>query len=326
MKYSIILPTYNREKTINNAILSVINQTYKDYELIIVDDGSTDGTAKLIDNYEKKYANIHVVHNAENMGVSKCRNIGIQLAQGEYILFLDDDDVFTEDALQYITDNSTSNEDLIVFGLFDYLPSKDLCDRTLQRSIIRDFIIPEHINIHNKSIYFLEVFIINKCFKKDLILENNITFDEYRRNWEDHIFVIRYLKHCSTVRLLHKCLYRYGNIPLTNHISQTFYPLMAHNFIKAYQDVYALYHDDYDFDQADVNTRYYSDMNRLLSKIEKACPKSEFEVLLRELIQSDVFKKWINASKLTRLSDRMIRYAYNTQRINLLRLIYQLKK
>ncbi|MBR4881344.1 MAG: glycosyltransferase, partial [Clostridia bacterium] len=91
MKFSVIIPVYNKADTISASIDSVISQTEKDFELIIVDDGSSDN----IDEVLSKYKNIHVI-TQENGGVSVARNSGIMAAQGDYICFLDADDLWTE--------------------------------------------------------------------------------------------------------------------------------------------------------------------------------------------------------------------------------------
>lgn len=92
MKVSIILPAYNSEKFVEKAILSVTNQIYNDWELIIVDDGSTDGTATICDRYASFYSNINVCH-IQHQGVSIARNKGLSLCRGDYIAFLDADDI-----------------------------------------------------------------------------------------------------------------------------------------------------------------------------------------------------------------------------------------
>ena len=95
---SVIIPTYNRETTLKRAILSVIHQTYTDWELIIVDDGSTDGTEALVRSFISE--KIHYIKSEVNQGVCKTRNIGIKHAKGEYIALLDSDDEWVADKLE----------------------------------------------------------------------------------------------------------------------------------------------------------------------------------------------------------------------------------
>jgi teichuronic acid biosynthesis glycosyltransferase TuaG len=96
---SVIMPAYNAEKTINKAIDSVISQTYKNLELIVINDKSTDLTGEILKSYEKKDSRIHVLNNDINSGVSYSRNRGIEYARGKYIAFLDSDDIWQKDKI-----------------------------------------------------------------------------------------------------------------------------------------------------------------------------------------------------------------------------------
>lgn len=108
MKYSIIIPAYNCEKTIEKCIDSVLNQTYQNYELIIVNDGSTDKTANIIKGYKEKHSNVIVINNT-NHGVSYSRNIGVKNSTGDYITFLDADDYYEIDCLSVINNYLKKN-------------------------------------------------------------------------------------------------------------------------------------------------------------------------------------------------------------------------
>lgn len=93
IKISIIIPVYNVEKYIEECLISVLNQTMKEIEIICINDGSTDNSLKILNNYKNKNENIRIV-NQENSGLSNARNVGLSLAKGEYIFFLDSDDFF----------------------------------------------------------------------------------------------------------------------------------------------------------------------------------------------------------------------------------------
>lgn len=96
---SIIVPIYNVEQYIPKCIESILAQTYRDFELILVDDGSPDNCGKICDEYAKQDSRVHVIHQ-ENKGVSAARNAGISLAKGEYIMLVDSDDFITENMLE----------------------------------------------------------------------------------------------------------------------------------------------------------------------------------------------------------------------------------
>ena len=102
-KFSIIIPVYNVEEYLVECMSSVLNQTYKDYEVILVNDGSTDSSPQICDEYSKKYSFISVKHQT-NKGLSEARNTGIHISTGEYIVFLDSDDFLKKEALKVLSE------------------------------------------------------------------------------------------------------------------------------------------------------------------------------------------------------------------------------
>ena len=95
-KVSFIIPVYNVEKYLKKCIKSVLDQSYKNIEVLLIDDGSTDGSPKICDDYAKKDSRIKVFHK-ENEGLSATRNLGVKLSTGKYITFIDSDDTISED-------------------------------------------------------------------------------------------------------------------------------------------------------------------------------------------------------------------------------------
>ncbi len=146
---SVIIPTYNRAAVLQRAIESVINQTYKDWEMIIVDDGGNDNTKDLVSEYQSKYSNIYYFK-SPNMGASVARNIGIGLSKGEYIAFLDSDDFWTPGRLYsvykkilednnpnklYITDFRSQNNENTLFKT-KYLESENFTQILLSHNFL----------------------------------------------------------------------------------------------------------------------------------------------------------------------------------------------
>lgn len=115
---SVIIPAYNVENFINRCVDSVINQTYKNIQVIIIDDGSTDKTGRIIDEYAKIYVGIEVIHQ-ENQGVMMARKKGLLAAKGEYVVFVDADDWIDKDMINYMRKKAQENDADIVFsGLY----------------------------------------------------------------------------------------------------------------------------------------------------------------------------------------------------------------
>ena len=117
-KVSVIIPTYNAEKYLEECLNSVLNQTHKDVELVIINDGSLDGTREILDNYAQVHENIAVIH-TENGGVSRARNIGLNHAMGDYIMFLDADDLLVANAIEILLGDLKENNADIAAGLMD---------------------------------------------------------------------------------------------------------------------------------------------------------------------------------------------------------------
>ena len=124
-KISIIIPIYNSEKYLTHCLDSILKQTYQDFEVILVNDGSTDNSAKICDNYTITDARFKVIHK-QNQGVSIARNTGISYAKGEYISFIDSDDWIENDYLKNMINVADSSSDIIISGA--------ICDYTDKQS------------------------------------------------------------------------------------------------------------------------------------------------------------------------------------------------
>lgn len=115
IKYSFIVPVYNTEKYLKKCLDSLINQTYKDFEIIVVNDGSTDKSSSIISKYQKKYKNIIVI-DKENEGLSMARNRGVQKSSGKYIIFVDSDDYVSNRLLEEV-DKKIDDSDILRFQI-----------------------------------------------------------------------------------------------------------------------------------------------------------------------------------------------------------------
>lgn len=123
-RVSVIMPSYNKEKYIAKSIASILNQTYKDFELLIIDDVSTDSSVDIIQSFDDK--RIRFYQNKQNVGMAANRNIGIEKAEGEFIALLDADDLSTEDRLEKEVRFLDSRPDIdVVFGAFDEIDEYD---------------------------------------------------------------------------------------------------------------------------------------------------------------------------------------------------------
>lgn len=207
---SIIVPVYNSEKYIENLLNDIIKQSFSDFEVIIINDGSQDGSQVILDQYARKDRRIHPIE-VKNSGVSKARNLGLSLAKGKYIRFVDADDRLEADSLQYLMEVAEKDEELdLIIGSFQSIPEVNLYygehaingKQTLEQMSL-DFL----FNI--RSFYYGVVW--NKLYKREIIQKYNIKFNEKMTWCEDYIFNLDYFEYCKWFYFLpvNKQIYNY---------------------------------------------------------------------------------------------------------------------
>ena len=179
IKFSIIVPVYNVEKYLNQCVDSVLGQSYKEFELILVNDGSSDGSSKICDSYEQADNRVRVIHK-ENGGLSSARNAGIILANGEYVIFLDSDDYWDDlgalNDIAAITDKT--NVDVIIFGYKKRYDSTGKIDLPPGFPMLEDGKTKAEILslLISHSIYKASA--CDKVVRRDLIIRNDLFFEE----------------------------------------------------------------------------------------------------------------------------------------------------
>ena len=178
--FSIIVPVYKTEKYLDKCILSILKQSYKDFELILVDDGSPDNCPIICDEYKKKDKRIKVLHK-ENGGVSSARNAGLTVAEGEYIWFIDSDDYIETFSLQQLYEAQKEQKaDLYVFN-----------NGSIHEMSIGN--IDEFLEKYYFT-YILGFGPWNKLYKRNVISSNNLKFDTQETIGEDLLFNVNYYK------------------------------------------------------------------------------------------------------------------------------------
>ncbi len=202
-KVSVIIPVYNVENYIEECIKSVLTQNYDNYEIILLDDGSTDNSLEICKKFEDDIK-IKIIHN-QNHGVSITRNEGINIANGEYIIFIDSDDcisyTFIEDLVEAIEKNDA---DIAICGYTRNRLELNK-DEGNDISIIQA---DDYLNMLFKN-NLSECYVWNKIFKRNIIINSNIYFPECISIWEDMYFLINYLNNINKVAIINKKLYFY---------------------------------------------------------------------------------------------------------------------
>ena len=207
---SIIVPVYNVNEYIDACIASIVHQTYSDFEIIIVNDGSTDGSGNLCDQWASRDRRIKVLHKP-NGGLSDARNVGLYHATGKYICFVDGDDSIEPHLLETVLPHMEQGADLVRFryefqgtsqkatfptvpDTFHFRSQKDICQFLLQYYLT----------------YKINYEIWSGIYRADIIRSHTIRFVDNKRIFsEDICFFLYYIVHCTTVKVLHQKLYHY---------------------------------------------------------------------------------------------------------------------
>ena len=204
---SIIIPVYNVEKYLPQCLDSVLSQTYTNYEVILVDDGSPDGSGAICDAYAQKDSRFRVIHQ-KNAGVSAARNNGIEQAAGEWVTFIDSDDWVEPNYLSNFRLDESDGIDLIIQGL-EYYDHRD--GHFFNPWSFKDCVLKKQdFRLGFAENRLMEVgFPVGKAYCKKLLIDNDLRFDSRISFHEDHIFVLDYYKVCHSIRLVNATDYKY---------------------------------------------------------------------------------------------------------------------
>ncbi len=199
-KISVIVPVYNAEKYLHRCVDSILSQTFTEFELLLIDDGSTDKSGEICDEYAIKDSRIRVFHK-ENGGVSSARNLGLDNALGEWVTFMDSDDDITLKWLEEFYNYIKWSEKVL------YVQHAHCLNGRI------DVLLHENLSSYvDKDVFLFEDgfgYVWNKLFKKDIILKNNIYFDEKLKCYEDEIFVLEYCSYVDSIMMLPVAEYYY---------------------------------------------------------------------------------------------------------------------
>ena len=226
-KVSVIVPIYKAELYLRRCIDSILSQTFKDFELILVDDGSPDKSGEICEEYARKDTRVRVFHKL-NGGVSSARNLALDHAIGDFVMFVDSDDWVTDDCLEVCIKEILDNElDALQFGYVMLWSNKSV------------YKIKKETDIFNGENYIKNKK-YNACvwggiFKKDIIVNNNIRFNESLKLAEDQIFIFSILKNTTRIKYKQVSLYYYFQNPESAvHNSQSKDILLScENLVKA---------------------------------------------------------------------------------------------
>ena len=212
MNYSFIIPVYNCKAYLPACVQSIRSAGVENYEILLVNDGSTDGSATVCDELAEKYSDVRVIHQP-NGGASAARNRGIREAVGAKVIFFDADDTIDSVALgKILADPRCAEADMTIFGLtFDYYYNGQ-CYR-------RDPLFYEQEGVLGKEAWcreFTRLYeknslspVWNKVFRRDILQTHSLELDQGMFLYEDFEFVLRYMAHCETIFNVPRAVYHY---------------------------------------------------------------------------------------------------------------------
>ncbi len=287
-KISIIIPIYNVEKYINKCLDSLINQTLEELEFICINDGSTDNSINILNNYINNDSRFIII-NQSNQGQGIARNNGIKIAKGEYIAFVDPDDWLENSTFEKAYNLAIENNANVV--QFNYLEYNDI-SKTFKKIDFSERLKKQYkldilkSNIYSKDdfkeglFYNLDLHVWNRIYKRDFIISNQIEF-AHTRNGEDHLFVNGVLLLSDNIHFLNEYLYIYrtreGSIVNTKTFMNGVYAFEDINCFKKFlesKNLFQKYEKDfYDYSMTILFWHYHQLPAEYISEYEKQCEK-----------------------------------------------------
>ena len=299
-KISVIIPVYNVEKYLKRCLDSVINQTYKNLEVILVDDGSTDNSGKICDEYAEKDKRIIVIHK-NNGGLSDARNKGLDICTGNYISFIDSDDWIEKNFYEFAIDN-LDKADLLIFDYYLTTDKKKKFVKCLTKACY--LTVEECLRELSKA--NIQSYAWNKLYKKELF-----AFIRFPKgiNYEDQAIMHLIVDKCSKIKYFNKAFYNYfqnqksitHTINYKNYKDFFYVNILRGRFLKKkYTEIYE-YHLNYIYSSISKLCWYYQSEKRyqlrykLLQKV--ILKKLKDNVLNRKIRMKTKIKMFLCVSK-----------------------------
>lgn len=300
-KISIIVPIYNSVNSLEKCINSLINQTYSNLEIILINDGSSDDSIDVCNYYQGLDSRI-VFIDQKNMGVSKTRNNGINFATGDYLMFVDSDDYVDYRLCQYLIEASHNGEDDLIFCSYSRISS---CNKNVERSIKytgeKEIKSVFDLSGENFKFFYLNLYFntpVCKLYKKDIIKKHY--FDPSLNLGEDLLFNLEILQYCKSISFVNKSLYFY-RVGQNNSLSSKVFFNRLEVVRKIFQISQFKFNEIFkdNYDKSLVNANYFIESCLSLKKILSINDLSDTEklTLLSNFLHSQQMKELLNLKK-----------------------------
>lgn len=334
---TVIIPVYNVEKYLNKCIESVLNQTYENIKIVLIDDGSTDSSGKICDQYMKEHNNIVVIHK-KNEGAGLTRNVGLNIADSRYIAFVDADDYIDNNMYEKLYENLVKNNAQACFcGAKKVYENKKICinkkvnDLILNRDEILNRSIPYICSGEiSEPILFGAVALWHGLYDLDIIKKHNIKFlSEREYTSEDTIFNLNYFLYCNKIVFIEQYLY-YQNIT-NGSVSRAYNPDETKKFNNFYKKVYDFIIDNKIPNSKNnillLNRRYINLYKHAIAKeIKLSCDiKDAYKNIKKECESDSILKKIIKNREYCQLSikEKIFIFAIKHKMYFILKIIFK---
>lgn len=312
-KISIIIPVYNSQNSIGRCLDSVCAQTYKNIEIIIIDDGSEDNTLKLCLERKEKDERIKVYHQS-NSGVSAARNLGIKKSSGKYLQFVDADDEVQDDMCEKLVSMQLEKDaDLVICGYTQIYKKemREVLPKEMHVERLEDF--AEFFS------YYLKEYLLhtpwNKLYKKSVVEEY---FDETYSSGEDFLFNIEFLRRCNRIAGIREALYIYYYEPGNGRFRKSKMELL-------WQEVRVLIEEKFNGNAEAIKVINQIYIDDVLCNINIMCQNGFGIQEIHKYINSKSFQKAIKESRKEDKKNELI-YILNFMRLNyILILLFKIK-
>lgn len=321
---SVIVPVFNVERYLQQCVDSILSQSFDAFELILVDDGSTDSSNLLCDKYAREDDRIKVVHKV-NAGVSAARNTGIDIANGKYIAFVDSDDFVDRAFLETLVSTiEASKADLSVVGFSYYYDPQKSVDHTIAQDGV--YSVKRFVKMMFKESYEKHIIssVCNKLFRKELVELYQLKYSVVDHICEDGMFVYDYLMHCASIAFNSSVLYIYRQVTNQPHLMTKYNSNAFESLDKYYQSILAFL-SKHEAEMSVYDFVDYSFLRRcfgFLSNIYRSSNlpnERKYEELLRN-VKDGTFQFFLTRSSSLSLSKRETVFVTLT-RAKLLRII-----
>ena len=233
MKLSIIIPVYNTEQTLGRCINSVLQSSLNNFEIILINDGSTDNSANICESYKNNYPQqIQVIHQ-KNQGLSAARNAGLDISKGQYVTFIDSDDYISKDLYCHLLEQLNVNHNI---DLLEYSLVKETQNNTEILFNFKDFIYRNHRSYWIKTHAYTHAFAWNKIYKRELFKDLRYPIG---KKFEDVWLLPRIIQKCQTIATTSCGYYHYDYNP--HGITATADGMALQDLLNAHLKVFEQY-------------------------------------------------------------------------------------